>query len=572
MCKRYVLVAIVLISAWDFSVAQAPPTPAVPPSPESSPLPSPTPSGTRSSLTAIAPGTPLEAVVQELQALRIEVIRLREKVDSISGTTSSGSRPSLTPTAPNASLDALPPDLRNEIIRLREKVDSVSGTTSLLITILAAVLALGGVTSLFSWARLEFSRFKRPGEKIAEERATELHALAFRGETAAQARSDEVHHTFLDGSKKTLDLVNATLTLAKETSERAAKSLEVRAKKRSEALDREAQLLLTSVPPDEDHALVVDPTHTASVRTLARDIEAFRINTLMLADDFRLLPDDFRLSPPCMFIRGMYFHLDQYCNDAIQAWKDVTTEKTTPPQLRSLAWYWIGYEHNNLGEFDDACQSFQRALEGATGARSLELRRIELESRFFNKESPDRLIPMLEQLVTDTPEGSAALKTVRNQIHGTIGNIFLSTGKELRKSDSIKASENYKNAKKHYELAEDNKWANLGRAEALYGLGDPEAQRLFKDEVRPKAIDEELKRIEPRTKVLARTTELICCIRVRELWGDVPMIHNQVTEALGRVEEKLTVYSQMQRRNVKKDEFREDLQALMSEFKKEQES
>jgi tetratricopeptide (TPR) repeat protein len=569
MRKRYIFVAIGLISAWNFSAAQAPHTPAVVASPESSLLPSPTPSEVPSSLTAITLGTPLEAVAQELQALRIEVIRLREKVDSISGTTSSGSRPSLTPTAPNTSLDALPPDLRNEIIRLREKVDSVSGTTSLLITILAAVLALGGVTSLFSWARLEFSRFKRPGEKMAEDRSTELHTLAVRGETAAQARSDEVHHTFLDGSKKTLELVNDTLSLAKEASERAAKSLEMRAAHLSETLDTKAQHLLTSVPPEDDHALVADPTHTASVRSLAQEIEEFHINTLMLADAFRL-------SPSCMFIRGMNFHLNQQYEYAVKAWQDVTkTQKDTPARLSSLAWYWIGYEYNNLGEFDQACQSFGRALDGATGARSLELQRIEIESRFFNnKESSDRLISMLERLITTKYEGNEeALEAVRRRIQATIGNIYLSTANELRmKSEVIQSGEQYRKAKEHYILAEDAKWALLGLAEAYYGLKDSRAQRIFKEEVRPGAVDEELKRIEPRTKVLARTAELICCIRVKELWDEVPRVHSQVTEALGRVVEGLTVYSQMQRRNVKKDQFRKDLENLMSEFKKEQEA
>src|SRR5207248_237128 len=101
----------------------------------------------------------------------------------------------------------------------------------------------------------------------------------------------------------------------------------------------------------------------------------------------------------------------------------------------------------------------------------------------------------------------------------------------------------------------------------LYWLGYVEtAQGILEKQVRPKAVDEEIRRVEPRTKVLAKTTELICCIRVPGLRSEAIGIRNQVTEALGRVESRLTVYSQMQRKNVFKDTFREDLKELMEEL------
>ena len=41
---------------------------------------------------------------------------------------------------------------------------------------------------------------------------------------------------------------------------------------------------------------------------------------------------------------------------------------------------------------------------------------------------------------------------------------------------------------------------------------------------------------------------------------------SNVNEALGRVENRLTVYSQVQRRNVSKDVFRDDLKEIMEEY------
>jgi tetratricopeptide (TPR) repeat protein len=265
----------------------------------------------------------------------------------------------------------------------------------------------------------------------------------------------------------------------------------------------------------------------------------------------------------------MDFHLKQQFQDAFAAWKDVAFRDETTSQLKSLAWYWIGYENNNLGLFDEACLSFEQALESATGARHLELQRIEIESRFFRNDEPHQLVTMLSQLLSTPHEGSEeAWEAVKKRILSTIGNIYLATGNELRKkSEQTKAIESYTKAKEHFALAgEGEKWAPFGLAEALYWLGDPSAQSILRDKVRPKAVEEEIRRIEPRTKVLARTTELICCIRVPELRHEVHHIHSQVTEALGRVEEGLTVYSEVKRRNVRKDEFRRDLHDLMLEF------
>ena len=125
----------------------------------------------------------------------------------------------------------------------------------------------------------------------------------------------------------------------------------------------------------------------------------------------------------------------------------------------------------------------------------------------------------------------------------------------------------YERAKQFFERANgQDKWALFGFAETLFWTGDRRAEDIFKNQVRKKAVDEEITRVEPRTKVLAKTTELICCIRVSDLRKEVPTIYSQLTEALGRVEARLTVYSQAQRRNVTKEEFRNDLQELMKEY------
>lgn len=401
-------------------------------------------------------------------------------------------------------------------------------------------------------------------EKTLQHRSAQAFELGFTGEKASQQRAAQVHEEFLTGSKETLELVNATLTLAKEASERAAKIIETKARSTIAELDQESQALLASVPSQDDRALIANPGSRSDLRSLAHKITGFEINRF-------ILPEDIQLTPPCLFIKGMDFHLSQQYKDAISNWRAVALAPDTQPNLRSLAWYWIGYEQNNLNHFDEAEQSFGNALTHATGIRKYELQRIYLETRFFNKKrySAQSVIQPLENLLNaiSAEEASEERDARRTKIIISLGNVFNQTGNELIKTDRIEdAKEPYARAKELYEqVAQRDKWALFGYAEMLYALGEHEkAQQIFKDRVRGEAIDESVRREEPRTKVLARTTELICCLRVPDLRDEAPGIRSLVLQDLGRVDERLTVYSQVQKRNVTKSEFQDDLDELMS--------
>lgn len=461
-----------------------------------------------------------------------------------------------TPTTipPPVTLSADTQSLTQEVAVLREKVDNLSQTINLLFVALAAILALGGLPSLFSFIR-------------TEARTQEAHKLGMVGERASQERAAEVHETFLGGSKNTLDLVNATLSLAKEASERAAKVIEIKARATLDELDNSSKSLILSVSSQQDRALVEDPARRSTLRSLAQKINGFEINRFML-------PTDLQLTPACLFIRGMDFHLSQQFDDAFECWESVALRENTPSALRSLAWYWIGYEHNNVGRFADARLSFERALETAIGARRFELQRILIESRFFNKskEPAETLIAPFEELLQSINNEARGEEVEERKVRilTTLGNVFHQVGNELRQSKRLEdARERYKKAREHFETAISitrDKWALFGLAETLYQLGENDkAETIFRNEVRTKAIAEYISREEPRTKVLARTTELICCLRVTSLNGEVAGINSQVVEALGRVDERLTVYSLIQRRNVTKAEFRKDLDELLTE-------
>jgi hypothetical protein len=394
----------------------------------------------------------------------------------------------------------------------------------------------------------------------ADRRASETFAFAIRGEASSQQRSAEVHEQFLSGSRETLDLVNATLNLAKEASERAARTIELRAKQTIEELDEEAQGLLASVPAQDDRALIADPGTRSSLRSLAHRVSGFEISRFML-------PENIQLTPACVFIRGMDHHLNQNFDEALRNWRSVALNPATEDWLKSWAWYWIGYEQNNLNRFPDAEQSFENALRHATGARRYELQRILLETRFFNKAKFDAeslILPfetLLEAVDQEPPSEELAARRIKIEV--TFANVLIRSARDT--NDQTKARAFTRRASEMYERASKDKWALFGFAETLAVSDiekDREQAKLVFRRVRAEAIQEAVSREEPRTKVLARSTELVCCLNVPDFRDEAPAIRSLVLQELGRVDARLTVYSQLQRRNVTKAEFLQDLEIV----------
>jgi tetratricopeptide (TPR) repeat protein len=396
--------------------------------------------------------------------------------------------------------------------------------------------------------------------------SVEAFGLSVAGERASQARAAEIHQTFFSASIETLDLVNGTLGLAKDASDRAANAIQRKAEASLVEIDRAARRLISQVPEQDDRAIVSEQIRRSEVISLAHKIAGFEVNRF-------ILPTDLPLTPACLFIRGMQFHLEQRFEEALDCWDGVALDSRTEDRLRSTAWYWIGYERNNLGQFAAAEQSFDQARSTASGARLYELRRIQLESRFFNKskESAADLIGPYEDLLRAVAqEGSDEhIEAVRVKILATLGNVQHRAGEDaLEAGNMAVAAVHFRAALKAFEHAEaaKDRWAGFGLAEAAFRLQDLDrAYSLFRGPVRRRAVDEYLNRVEPRTRVLARTTELLCCIRVPDLEDEVPTTFNNVVEALGQVDERLTVYSQIQRRNITIAEFRQDLASLAPE-------
>lgn len=455
--------------------------------------------------------------------------------------------------------------LKFEIDKIRDRVDNITTILTWLSIFFVVVVSIGTITSILGTGISIYGFFK------SESRAKEAHNLYVSGESKAQDRASEVHLKFLDGSQKTLALVNSTLELARQASEKASKALENRLRKTQQAREKDCITLLDGSGAYEDDKMLI------LNQDICNDIHVLGSRIAFLEHDLGGSEENLiKLGPYCCFIIGVDLYLKGQFKEALTYWEEGINDKDSPDQLKSLAFYYIGYVYNNLNDFDKAKQNFEKALSFAKGSRKFELTRISIETRFFKKEDGNELIERLINLVKEIDTNLSnnkydkALRKRKYRTLTTLGNIYHQTENET--NTQSEKNQYYELAKKTFQEVNDPqdsfyKWALFGYAEALYKLEEKEkAIELFRDKVKKEAENEFINREELRTKVLAKTTQLICSIRAKDE-KDVHLCHGFVINALGdpRLSAKLTIYSQMQRRNVSKDEFRNDLDDLMKE-------
>src|SRR5579885_3495973 len=268
---------------------------------------------------------------------------------------------------------------------------------------------------------------------LSDRRTAASHALAIKGEEASQKRAETIHERFLDESHKTIGLVNATLQLAKDATERTTKVWEERASANLKQLDERAKSLLSDITIERARDLVRDVAQQEKIKALAQDITLFESNRLFFAEKFPL-------TPYCRFVRGVYSHMTQDFPDAISEWEAIRIDASSPTLLVALASYWIAVEYDSLGSFEKAISTFESTRSYVEGVARFDIERLIIESTFSRlpDEQAETLIKPLEQLfdVANKEADSRAKTYVIRRINIALGNILLQVGKHQRKKDS----------------------------------------------------------------------------------------------------------------------------------------
>ncbi len=482
-------------------------------------------------------------------------------------------------------------EVDEKIENQRKEIESLKSTTAVLTKSLeqqqSLVFGFGGLISLLlivgsisSFTTLWTDR----------KRLTEMYDLSIKRERETSARDSVLQRkedtaydlsliregessmrdrSLFKQSTETILLVNETLKLAKDASIRASKALEERLNRQHKKLEKEAADLIEESSADTNFKVLVEDSNFRSIlQTLASEITALQTNLNILES-----ADDMALFPYCSFIKGMEQHLDQHFKQAIEFWKHSDEYKDAPPELRVMALYWIGYEQNNLGEFEAATKHFDEAAQLAHGHLKFELKRIRIESKFFNEQkfSASQIVSELEALHAEaqSQEDSEEFRLVKSQIATTLGNVYLDLGRtSLETGDDASSRMYYEKARETLEHTPiKNKWIWFGYAEACDKLGDTKiARQTVQEKVRQEAELEYLTRPEPRTRVLGQTTVLLCAMITNDSAASITSHLTNIKTTLGTVDKRLTIYSQFRRRNVRKEQFMEDLDSTITRY------
>ncbi len=509
-------------------------------------------------------------------------------------------------TTQSADLDAQIDMLELEIEQLQDDQANdrvvfwgVLGPVALLVGLLTAGGVVGIITSLRN-----------------DHRSGQVHELLVAGESAAQARGEQSHATFLDASQKTLGLVNDTLELAKDASERAVTTMSDKARRHLRLLDTKAlDVIREAASTGKCKKLVDTPKLKTDILNIATELQAI--------EGFLAL-QDIDMTPACLFIRGIERHLHQEPTSATNNLQRAIDE-SDDDNLKILAYYWIGYEQNNLGQHDSAMGTFHRAvgLARRTNDKSeFDLRAMEYESQFFDiakvltSKADDgallRAIRAAEDLATqiqkDVDELSAGSGHAESQavLLGKMGNIRTWQSAASRHSAGAagqveaerrigQAIEAYRKAHDWEQQASSTSWyTRFGLLEALaeseswqvgasFESGFDELFDLGRDAAESDVAREQQlahfayiegevqremsRRTEPRSLVLLEQTRLICMFHQGKSEDQLAAAMQDLQKQLGGVRDEVTLFSQFKKCNVGRAEFDSEIRRRFEDFK-----
>jgi hypothetical protein len=233
------------------------------------------------------------------------------------------------------------------------------------IAILVAILAAGGVFGIVFSVR-------------DQRRTSQLHELTIGAEVLSQRRTEQSYASFLEQSQTTLSLVNDTLRLAKETTDRAAHSMELKAKARLEEIETRAeQLMLQVFSVDQFAAIVSNPGFRSEVHSIGdalRSLEGY------------LSLQELEIPHYTKFVRA----IDQFLRDdvetAIHA-LDRASQNRLVGDLQRFTLYWLGYMYTTVGDYGLALRTFRDDEIGlpADDSERFQLDRVIIEARFFER-------------------------------------------------------------------------------------------------------------------------------------------------------------------------------------------
>lgn len=459
-----------------------------------------------------------------------------------------------------AGASASSPATTEQVKTLQSQVNRLENDVTFVRILVFALLGGGFIIGLVTTIR-------------SDQRNTELHRLSFAGETAAQDRAEQVHTTFLDASQHTLALVNETLQLAKDASQRADEALALRAKRAQDQVESRARELVRPliIRPDL-HSIVTDSATRRQIVDLAGEIGHVQ---------GYLEIEGIHLSAACQFVLGLNAHFQ---GESLRAIKHLTLASADggahDSDLEIAALYWSAYELNNTGKYGEAKDLFRKAAEreGKDRSRHWELVRMLHETQFFeladahththrrhNHQDVEGLLKDLEREKKQMPDVTE-LKKARGHLDQTEAHLLFWAADPPSYRGTLALEQRQRLEESHQRFVEavelettaPELWTMLGRAEAAFHLGLEFDCQGYQKALELAKTDAET-RVEHRTLVSLEEARLIAQVRLAEPKSEIERTNERLRENLKALEPHMCVFSHFQKCNLQHGDFRDEL-------------
>ncbi len=245
--------------------------------------------------------------------------------------------------------------------------------------------------------------------------------------------------------------------------------------------------------------------------------------------------------------------------------------------------YWSGHLNNNLGRFADAITSFKTASDNASEEHFLECKRSVTEAKFFKawKDFYDETIKkagfinalgkVADELQELEIEADAVAHTTREGDNNKKRIALLRANAFFVRALITYSNDDFIQARNQYDSlrGECNSvsefYATFGFAQACFELAGEEfapdrtkARDLIKLSVEPRARQEFIQRVEPRSKSLSQSIVVMCCYYLNNK-EDIAIETLRLEEVLNKVDGRLTVFSPVEKWNIQRDRFLDHL-------------
>ena len=382
-----------------------------------------------------------------------------------------------------------------------------------------------------------------------------------------------------------------TLEFTRDASERAANAVKRQFNK--EKLDLDAGVLeLIGTNNFFDVSSVMAQSNRLTMVKIESAFDHHE-RMIMLAN---MINEDIPVSASGNFLRGMHFYANSNYDYALEKWKaagndddtqDGTKEKVKHTLLRAASFYWAAHLHSNVGEFryardyfNEAVNVFHRSDKNTKGSKIVadvygfvECSRSVIEAEFFNMENLLGVRTKITSLL-DAAQNTYRDDDALQRVLLLAGNIHYAAG--LNCNQPVERQKHFEASIDYFKSIKDRSkpayYAAFGRAQALLKLNNvltldavghnadeiEGLRRQLEDAASAFGADAKT-RNEARSQATSFTAELLC----RRFLGGAASRNElrHVERLIDVVDKRLTVYSPVSKRNVKKDAFIAELHA-----------